>query len=319
MNQNTDVKKKYRQYVKENNLSLFYQPWYLDAVCYAHEWGVVLATRDNKAVGVWPYFQKKKNGLTTITQPILTPYLGPHIVKQNQTDKLSTQLSYEKKILTELSNQLPKVNRLVVQGHPEWTNWQPLSWLGYEQTTRYTYQINLTKTETELYDALSDKTRNQIKTAKQSLRIEETTSSAELIGLVKATYKRQGISTPFSNKQFEVLHCALTENDSFKAYMALYENDKVAVVYSVYDKETTYLLITGQSDKKVSGSVSYLIWHSILEARRRGSSTFDFEGSMIEGVESFFRSFGGNQTPYHRLTKASNKPLYMLFKLLGKI
>ena len=31
--------------------------------------------------------------------------------------------------------------------------------------------------------------------------------------------------------------------------------------------------------------------------------TFDFEGSMLEGVEGFFRSFGGVQTPYFRLSK----------------
>ena len=247
------------------------------------------------------------------------PNKKPMVRNAPQTDKVNTQLSFEKKVLTELSNQLPKVSRLVVQGRPEWSNWQPLSWLGFEQTTRYTFQIDLTKSEEVLNNGLSDKTRNQIKKAKESLTIEETTKSSVITELVKATYERQNKRSPYSNQQFESLHKTLSEKGCFKAYVASYENEKAAIVYTIFDESTTYLLITGQSDKKISGSVSYLIWHSLLEAKKRGCSTFDFEGSMIEGVESFFRSFGGNQIPYHRVTKASNKFFHIIFKLLGKL
>jgi len=39
---------------------------------------------------------------------------------------------------------------------------------------------------------------------------------------------------------------------------------------------------------------------------------FDFEGSMIEPVERFFRSFGAQRVPYFGITKNRH-----LFKLLN--
>ncbi len=319
MKQKVKTKEEYNDYVIEQGLPLFYQPWYLDAVCGPNNWDVVIAIRDKKVVGVWPYYKKKKNLLSTITQPILTSYLGPHIIDHNQTDKRSTQIGFEKKVLTELSNQLPQVSRVIVQGHPSWTNWQPLSWLGYEQTTRYTYRIDLTKSIDDLYRALSDKTRNQIKSIEKKVLIEEEEDINQIFELVAATYQRQAMSVPFSKQQLDKLHRELNNHSSYKAYTALYDDEKAAVVYNSFDSETMYLLITGQSDKKISGSVSALIWKSIVVAKELGCKVFDFEGSMIEGVESFFRSFGGEQVAYHRISKASNRSLYVLFKLFGKL
>ena len=44
------------------------------------------------------------------------------------------------------------------------------------------------------------------------------------------------------------------------------------------------------------------------------TKTFNFEGSMLPGVERYFRAFGGKQVPYFCLSK-TNHPL---LKLLGK-
>ena len=38
---------------------------------------------------------------------------------------------------------------------------------------------------------------------------------------------------------------------------------------------------------------------------------FDFEGSMIESVERFFRAFGGQQRPYFHVTKTSSRLMKM--------
>ena len=43
----------------------------------------------------------------------------------------------------------------------------------------------------------------------------------------------------------------------------------------------------------------------IRQARELGLEVFDFEGSMIPGIERYFRSFGGTLTPLYRVVKAS--------------
>ncbi len=38
---------------------------------------------------------------------------------------------------------------------------------------------------------------------------------------------------------------------------------------------------------------------------RAVTDVFDFEGSMLKPVERFFRAFGGRQTPYLRVSRAT--------------
>ena len=40
---------------------------------------------------------------------------------------------------------------------------------------------------------------------------------------------------------------------------------------------------------------------------REVTDVFDFEGSMIESLERLFRAFGGRQTPYLRVTRATRR------------
>jgi lipid II:glycine glycyltransferase (peptidoglycan interpeptide bridge formation enzyme) len=46
-----------------------------------------------------------------------------------------------------------------------------------------------------------------------------------------------------------------------------------------------------------------LLWHCIKEAKARGNACFDMEGSMDQGVERFFRGFGGQRELYLTLQK----------------
>jgi lipid II:glycine glycyltransferase (peptidoglycan interpeptide bridge formation enzyme) len=51
-----------------------------------------------------------------------------------------------------------------------------------------------------------------------------------------------------------------------------------------------------------SGAKSLLFWKAINMASEK-NLTFNFEGSMIPGVERFFRSFGGELTPVYYIYK----------------
>jgi hypothetical protein len=51
----------------------------------------------------------------------------------------------------------------------------------------------------------------------------------------------------------------------------------------------------------------------IRHARDLGLEVYDFEGSMVPGIEQYFRSFGGTLTPLYRVVKAS-LPIEMALK-----
>ena len=62
------------------------------------------------------------------------------------------------------------------------------------------------------------------------------------------------------------------------------------------------------------GGMDIVQFESIKFALESGRK-FDFEGSMIESIEKYFRSFGAIQKPYFQITKSRNKFINLLFTL----
>ena len=88
-------------------------------------------------------------------------------------------------------------------------------------------------------------------------------------------------------------------------------NSKLGQVWEVVDEEeslvgamlvgsfagkTSYLMSAQSPSLKVSGAMSLLLARAIEDAAAH-DRIFDFEGSMIEGIEGFFRGFGGHPVP----------------------
>lgn len=316
----TDHKEIYRTVADDHNLPLFFQPWYLDAVAYDGHWDVSLATQaGNHVLGVWPYYYKSRYGLSTITHPHLTPYLGPYVIHSDQSKKNASIRSFERKILKELHDQLPTVSRLILHGHPTWRNWRPLKWEGYEQTTRYTLRVDLRKREEVLLMDMKDNTRNKINSAEKELVVRSEISAKVLYELSKTVFARQGKTLPYSLDLFVSLHQAVEDRSLGLSLSAEANGRTIAGVYVIRDHDTAYLISTGREDEAHSGAVALLIWESMRRMKAAGVQTFDFEGSMIKGIATFFDGFGGALTPYHRLTKTPTKYHRLLYQLFDKI
>ena len=63
--------------------------------------------------------------------------------------------------------------------------------------------------------------------------------------------------------------------------------------------------------------MSLCMWHAIRFAASV-SSRFDFEGSMLEPIERFFRSFGAQQLPYFKVTR-TNSPFMRAFDAIRTV
>lgn len=140
------------------------------------------------------------------------------------------------------------------------------------------------------------------------------------INLHEEVFARQSLPLPYSREMFKSLDNVLMNNQQ-RTILGAYnsEGGLDAAIYLVCDAQCCYLMATGSKTEKLSGgSMSLLIWHAI-KLFSASHKYFDFEGSMIRGVESFFRSFGGVPTPYIRLTKAANKFVEGLLVSAGRL
>ncbi len=62
---------------EKQGIPLFLQPWWLDAVC--RKWDAAIARKGEHITGIWAYPVEKKAGVSLLRNPLLTPYLGPHV------------------------------------------------------------------------------------------------------------------------------------------------------------------------------------------------------------------------------------------------
>jgi hypothetical protein len=130
------------------------------------------------------------------------------------------------------------------------------------------------------------------------------------IDLNEMTFLRQGRSLPYSRELVRRLDDACQQQECRKVFFAEDARGNLhAAVYIVWDDEAAYYLMGGSDpDLRASSASTLLVWEAIRFAATV-SRSFDFEGSMIEPIESFFRGFGARQVPYFRITKLNSLSL----------
>ncbi|HMA63154.1 MAG TPA: GNAT family N-acetyltransferase [bacterium] len=304
MREISNDKNLYIGFCENHEVPLFAEPWWLDIVTEG-EWQVLLSLKGNNIEASWVYFQRKKFGLSYIGMPKFSPYQGPFINYPDQQKK-SRRIAFEKEVLTYLIDHMPNFAYFNQRFSPEFSNWLPLYWKGFEQTTRYTYVLPDISDPSHLWDSLQSRLRRAIRKAKNryNLSVEESTKPEEFHRLHEMTYERQNKEVPCSLQFFSKLYHTAKDLGRGEILLAYDQDGDIhAGVFIVWDKRTAYYLMGGADPSlRNSGASSLLLWEAIN--RQSGKrEAFDFEGSMIESIEKIFRSFGAEQTPYYRIRK----------------
>ena len=76
------------------------------------------------------------------------------------------------------------------------------------------------------------------------------------------------------------------------------------LVYQEYQHKLIHLFSAMDGEVGNQGGMSLAIWRSV-EAAGPEIRVIDFEGSMLEPVENFFRGFGTRPVPYLQIKKNS--------------
>lgn len=299
---------------REPTIPIFSQAWWLDAVA-GDNWDVVLAKKGDQVIGALPYVIQKKYGFTLLTQPSLTQTLGPWIKPTQKS--YPKKLAYEKDVLGEVADQLPKCDHYGQNWHCDQQNWLPFYWRGYEQTTRYTYRLPLALGQEQLWKHLQQNIRGDIRKAREREGVTVREGSLqEFLALNKMVFQRQNRSVPYTNEFVARIDAAASARNARDCLVAEGPDGKLhAGAYIVRSGDTAYYLIGGgDPELRNSGATSLVLWEAILR-QPETVEVFDFEGSMIEPIERFFRGFGAVQTPYFHVSRSSSK-LFKALKML---
>jgi hypothetical protein len=280
--------------------ALFQQPWWLDAVA-PGSWDAVAVVENNEVVGRLPFVRKRRFGLTILSQPPLTPFLGPWV--KLGAGKAQTKLECEHKILSKVVAALPDHDVFVQSFHPSITNCLPFHWHGFAHSINYTYIFDDLMDQDRIWRGLRETVRGHIRKAKGQVVVRSIDDIEIFLSLNQMTYRRQGREMPYSPDLVRRLDAACRARDARRIFLAEgVDGVPHAGLYLVWDAESAYCLMSGSDPRlRHSGAISLLRWEAIKFAGQV-TRRFDFEGSMVQGIERFFRAFGARQVPYARLT-----------------
>jgi hypothetical protein len=297
---------------------LFSQPWWLDAVAGGDGWDVALVTNGEGIVASMPYCVRRRYGLIVSAQPPLTQTLGPWL--RGTGAGTAKALSRQKRLMDELIVQLPDAAFFSQNWHYSQQNWLPFYWKGFRQTTRYTYVLPDLTSLDRVWGGLDQSARTDIRKAGErfGVRLREAPQLLDLLALSRKTFERQGRRYPYREDIVQRLYATCLSRGAGQILIAEDAAGRAhAGAFIVWDQNSAYYLIGGgDPELRSSGATSYCLWEAIRSAARV-TARFDFEGSMIEPIEKFFRSFGAEQVPYFNVSRTSSKFLALLDAVRG--
>jgi len=242
-----------------------------------------------------------KNEINTYANPMLDKYLG--ILFSNENGNRQKIISKQYKQMELLAKELKNIKSFDYYFHPAFDNWIPLSWQGFTQQTRYTYRIDNSNSLDDIYKNFhTNIKRNITNSQKNNISIKENIPFDILWDIVNKTFLRQGSKAPFNRKKLENYILNLKEKSAFVSFGA-YDSDNncISVCGIVYEDKSSYLLLNGiDIEKQIRGANAHMIYESIKYFHDK-CRFYDFEGSMLYGIEEFYRKFGGELTPYMKI------------------
>jgi hypothetical protein len=130
------------------------------------------------------------------------------------------------------------------------------------------------------------------------------------------TYERQGKKTHQPETLCRLIETAHSRNQG-NIWGAFDKAGQLhAAVFAVWQENCAYYIAGGSSLEGRKSGAQLLILSEAISEVSKFSIAFDFEGSMMPGVERVFRSFGAIQTPYFTITKGSRPLLPRLINVI---
>ena len=312
-------KDKYIQFCTEHSdIPIFSQPWWLDAVCFDN-WDVILIERNSKIIASFPYCKNKTYRMFThIGMPPLTQKLGPYIVYDSNMTTENKKIGYEHEIYNDIIDKLPKCDSLAVNFDWKYKNWLSFYWRGYRQTTRYTYILNEINNYDYIFKNFAKNKKQKIQKTKNILNLKFDLSPEAFYAYFSDTIFERCEKVSFSEELFYRLYNVVYTHQAGRTFYCTDNEDNIhAINFMVWDKECAYYLIAmRKKEYNTSGGTEYLV-NETIKYVSQFVNRFDFEGSMIKGVEESFRYFGSHQTEYYSISKCNN-PILKVLRFIKK-
>ncbi|MCX6350842.1 MAG: hypothetical protein NTX03_03160 [Bacteroidetes bacterium] len=274
---------------------------YLDSVC--PNWSAIIITKNNEWLAVMPINISTKNFVSYSLKPAFVQYTG--ILFKPINEKKHREVYIKKICIQKVIDAIPKNVKLFNQNFsPEFDYFIPFYWNKFLIQPFHSYCLSLEDSIENIENNFSDSVAKRMaKEERYGLHVVENNSIDALISLM---LDRKIINEEDAHKLRTLWDYIISINAGFTIYVT---DPKTNKVYSggafIIDKERVIFLSSALDLRyKNTGAQSLLIRKGIRKAHSLGNiKIFDFDGSMIESLENYNRSFGATPINYFNISK----------------
>ncbi len=271
-------------------------------------WQAAIVQNETGWQAIMPFYLSKKWGMKALLQPLFAQYWGI-LFAAPAFDVQHRQIEWEKALIEQLLPLCEAAHLYAMHFSPAFTYPHPFLWKGYQVAARYTQVLCLEPAQDALFAHLAASLRRQIrKGASQALQLGESTGVEDLLTLIRLNHAQGNRILDSFARDAETLGriaAFLTTTGQGWLWHCCDEKGQIlaAGIWAVFRGRMMYLIGAYHPDHRDRGAMSWLMWQAISRAKERGLHTFDFEGSMIESIEHFFRKFNASYEVYFLLRK----------------
>lgn len=322
-------KELYTQWAKQQDeLPIFMQPWWMDAVSTGKKWDVLLSFKSTSdpqnrkiedIVAVMPYLLCKRLWMRWITMPQHTQLGGIWLTRNGGFDAQNELIDLPA-IAEDFANQIKALGvHYYYQQYPVGSRMvEPMQALRFKVRERVTYQIE------DLHDlnaVVNAFTKNKQKQLQKSIThtVDKSLTPEQYYSFHRLCLALQKKHISYSREFFLVLN-RKTQREQCSQIIAIRNADGelCAAAYVVWDKQRLYYISSCYNPLyRHSEANARLVLEAIKVAREQGV-IFDFEGSNHRGIAAHHKQFGAQKTIYYSVEKYY-QPLFAVALFINKL
>lgn len=261
------------------NVRIYAYSWYLD--CVADNWDALVL---NNYEAVMPLPRRRKYGLNYIYKIPWVQQLG--IFSKDNMDEL---------LIYNFIDHIPKKYVLVDYNFNSKNNFS-----SKYVVKRINYVLNLDKSFEEISQNYNKNRKRIIRREFSDYNLDENGSVEDFLDL----YINQNVNYKTHKDSYEKLQKLLNIKHSSVHIWNVYKNDELlAGLVWLNDKNRITYLLPVATDLAKKDNIPTFVINELIKEYQNTNYILDFEGSMIEGVANFYRSFGAVKEEYCWYTK----------------
>ena len=262
--------------------------WYLDIV--AENWDA-LVLDDYKAV--MPITWKLKSKIKYIIQPYFCQQIS-----------IYSCLEVTDSLIVKFFKKIPKTifyTNLNLSIKPPFSS----------VITKNNYVLNLNNNYKDIYKSYRKDRKKSLKKAEDaSLFFKDFNNKEELISLYCNVFGYLKMPNKYYKKIEDIIDFCLKNNKGF--IRNVYFKDKIVCIgfFLISNSNIYYLLGASNTIGKKHGATTFLL-DSVIKDYSNTKFIFDFEGSTVKSIASFYKSFGSDLTHYYNYKSNAIKRVFL--------